>query len=239
MPRLNHVTSFRYLALNVPGVPQRGNHSSRHHHERRHRTHGHEPAPRPLDLRDHAAGRRQARQRTPIMPEPILVGRNAAKARSARAEAAASSAGPPISTRRSPTRTTRSTSMRRPPSAAPPMSRRRSPPASTSTARSRSPPASPMRSNCYRLAEKAGVKHGVVQDKLWLPGLLKLKTLMDAGFFGRILSRARRIRLLGLRRRHGSPRSGPRGTTARKTAAASSSTCSATGATCSTTCSAR
>ena len=40
----------------------------------------------------------------------------------------------------------------------------------------------------YRLAEKAGVKHGVVQDKLWLPGLLKLKTLKELGFFGRILS---------------------------------------------------
>lgn len=40
----------------------------------------------------------------------------------------------------------------------------------------------------YRLAVKAGRKHGVVQDKLWLPGLLKLKTLRDLGFFGRILS---------------------------------------------------
>ncbi len=40
----------------------------------------------------------------------------------------------------------------------------------------------------YRLAEKAGVKHGVVQDKLWLPGMLKLQTLRDLGFFGRILS---------------------------------------------------
>ena len=40
----------------------------------------------------------------------------------------------------------------------------------------------------YRLAEAAGVKHGVVQDKLWLPGLLKLKTLIDSGFFGRILA---------------------------------------------------
>jgi len=39
-----------------------------------------------------------------------------------------------------------------------------------------------------KLAEKAGVKHGVVQDKLWLPGLLKLETLKQAGFFGRILS---------------------------------------------------
>ena len=40
----------------------------------------------------------------------------------------------------------------------------------------------------YRSAQKAGVKHGVVQDKLWLPGLLKLKMLRDSGFFGRILS---------------------------------------------------
>jgi predicted dehydrogenase len=40
----------------------------------------------------------------------------------------------------------------------------------------------------YWLAQKAGVKHGVVQDKLWLPGLLKLQTLRDLGFFGRILS---------------------------------------------------
>jgi len=40
----------------------------------------------------------------------------------------------------------------------------------------------------YRRAERAGVRHGVVQDKLWLPGLLKLRTLIDSGFFGRILS---------------------------------------------------
>jgi predicted dehydrogenase len=40
----------------------------------------------------------------------------------------------------------------------------------------------------YRLAKNAGVKNGVVQDKLWLPGLLKLKMLRDSGFFGRILS---------------------------------------------------
>jgi predicted dehydrogenase len=37
-------------------------------------------------------------------------------------------------------------------------------------------------------AEAAGVKHGAVQDKLWLPGLVKLKYLIDTGFFGRILS---------------------------------------------------
>jgi predicted dehydrogenase len=40
----------------------------------------------------------------------------------------------------------------------------------------------------YRLAKRAGVKNGVVQDKLWLPGFLKLKVLRDTGFFGKILS---------------------------------------------------
>jgi predicted dehydrogenase len=40
----------------------------------------------------------------------------------------------------------------------------------------------------YQLALKSGLKHGVVQDKLWLPGMLKLKTLRDVGFFGKILS---------------------------------------------------
>jgi predicted dehydrogenase len=39
-----------------------------------------------------------------------------------------------------------------------------------------------------REAAKAGVKNGVVQDKLWLPGLMKLKHLIDSGFFGKILS---------------------------------------------------
>jgi len=40
----------------------------------------------------------------------------------------------------------------------------------------------------YRAAKRAGIKHGVVQDKLWLPGLLKLKNLREQGFFGRILA---------------------------------------------------
>jgi predicted dehydrogenase len=40
----------------------------------------------------------------------------------------------------------------------------------------------------YRQAQTAGIKHGVVQDKLFLPGLVKLRRLKDAGFFGRILS---------------------------------------------------
>ena len=40
----------------------------------------------------------------------------------------------------------------------------------------------------YQACEKAGVKHGVVQDKLWLPGMMKLKRLIANDFFGEILS---------------------------------------------------
>ena len=39
-----------------------------------------------------------------------------------------------------------------------------------------------------RLAKQHGVKTGVVQDKLYLPGLRKIRMLRDAGFFGKILS---------------------------------------------------
>jgi predicted dehydrogenase len=37
-------------------------------------------------------------------------------------------------------------------------------------------------------AERQGIVNGVVHDKLYLPGLMKLKRLVDGGFFGRILS---------------------------------------------------
>jgi len=40
----------------------------------------------------------------------------------------------------------------------------------------------------WDLARRAGLKNGVVQDKLWLPGLQKLKMVKEAGFFGRILA---------------------------------------------------
>ncbi len=40
----------------------------------------------------------------------------------------------------------------------------------------------------YQLCKEAGVKNGVVQDKLWLPGLLKLQRLIQNDFFGKILS---------------------------------------------------
>jgi predicted dehydrogenase len=39
-----------------------------------------------------------------------------------------------------------------------------------------------------RKARAQGIKHGVVQDKLFLPGLRKLKLLVDSGFFGRVLA---------------------------------------------------
>ncbi len=47
---------------------------------------------------------------------------------------------------------------------------------------------SPESLELYRLARQAGVKQGVVQDKLWLPGPLKLRRLIEQGTFGRILS---------------------------------------------------
>ena len=39
-----------------------------------------------------------------------------------------------------------------------------------------------------RLAQRAGLKHGVIQDKLFLPGYAKLLELSKSGFFGRVLS---------------------------------------------------
>jgi predicted dehydrogenase len=40
----------------------------------------------------------------------------------------------------------------------------------------------------YKLCIHNKLKSGVVQDKLWLPGILKLKKLIDNDFFGRIIS---------------------------------------------------
>ena len=85
-----------------------------------------------------------------------------------------------------------------------------------------------------RAAEKAGVKHGVVQDKLFLPGMRKLRGLSmrdsSAAFF-----RCAAILVTGCLKGMISRRSGLHGITKRKRTAESFSTCSATGATCSTT----
>ena len=40
----------------------------------------------------------------------------------------------------------------------------------------------------YRTCREAGVRQGVVMDKLWIPGIIKLNKLVKEGFFGRILS---------------------------------------------------
>lgn len=40
----------------------------------------------------------------------------------------------------------------------------------------------------FEKARDAGIIHGVVQDKLWLPGLVKLAAVRDSGFFGKIIS---------------------------------------------------
>ncbi len=40
----------------------------------------------------------------------------------------------------------------------------------------------------YTICRDAGVKNGVVQDKLWLPGMVKFQRLVENGFFGEILS---------------------------------------------------
>jgi predicted dehydrogenase len=39
-----------------------------------------------------------------------------------------------------------------------------------------------------KLAKQNGIKHGVVQDKLFLPGLRKMQLLKESGFFGKLLS---------------------------------------------------
>lgn len=80
----------------------------------------------------------------------------------------------------------------------------------------------------------AGLKHGTVQDKLFLPGLKKLAFLRDPGFFGRMLG-ARRVWLLvfegGWQRRSVPPELSERGRRRHH------SIWSATGATCLTICS--
>ncbi len=54
----------------------------------------------------------------------------------------------------------------------------------------------------YELAKKAGVKHGVVQDKLWLPGLVETQNAARSRILRSHIFSPRRIRLLGLRGRH-------------------------------------
>ena len=185
-------------------IHERKNHPlRRHHHERRHRTHGAEPAPAPLDLRHHPAGRRQAeRQRESSCRSRFWWAAIPPSSRPS-APSAAAFPGPPISTRPSPTRTTpiyfdSQTTDRRAADVKKAI-------AAGKHIYCEKPVADSLdvALELLALAEKAGVKHGVVQDKLWLPGMLKLQDPDGPGLLRPHLQRARRIRLLGLRRRHG------------------------------------
>ncbi len=125
---------------------------------------------------------------TVLWPEPILVGRREHALKALAEQHGLDRRGPRTSTRSSPTRPSTSTSTPRSPRPARRRSGRRSRRASTSTPRSPPPPTSTARWSWPGSPTRAGIKHGVVQDKLFLPGLLKLKRLIDGGFFGRILS---------------------------------------------------
>ena len=160
----------------------------RHHHERRHRPDGHESAPHAVD-RGHPPARRRQEWATASRscPSRSWWAATRAKLQSLAEQAGgvrwttdldAALADPrnrSISTPRRPTAAM--TAVKQAIAAGKHVYCEK--PAATTSADAL---------EMYRLAQQAGLKNGVVQDKLWLPGLLKLKTLRDSGFFGRILS---------------------------------------------------
>ena len=214
--------------------------TTRHHHERRHRAHGHEPAPDPLD-RARSASRAASRcsNGDRVMPDPILVGRNAEKlAALAKAHGIDALDHRP---RRRAARTTRTRCSSTPPrrSCAPSCCRRRSRPASTSIARSRSP-----RHAQGRARPRARREEGRHQARRGAGQAVPARPAQAQDADRRRLLRphplgARRVRLLGVRGRLAAGAAAVVELPQEAMAAASSSTCSATGATCSTTCSAR
>ena len=155
-----------------------------------------------------------------VMPDPILIGRNAGEDRGARQGARHRALGHRPRRRRSPTRATRSSST-------PPRRRcGRQLLAQGAAAGKHVYCEKPIATNLAeaievsRLAQATGVKHGAVQDKLFLPGLRKLDMLRRRRLLRPHAVAAPRVRLLGVRGRPGSRSSGRRGTTAPRTAAA-------------------
>ena len=138
-------------------------------------------------LADPGPGRCRARDGTRIQVEPILVGRNEESSPRSPSRHGVAAWTTDLDAA-SPTRRRRSTSTRRSPrertkailAAIDGRQARLHREADRRDAR-RGARARPPRSD-------AGVITGVVHDKLYLPGLVKLKRLVDAGFFGRILS---------------------------------------------------
>ena len=222
--------------------PERSFHGdapTRHHHERRDRAHGHEPAPDPLDQGDPRPRRRAAGQRRPrdARPDPDRPQRR--EDRRARAGARRRALEHRPRARRWPIRDDTvffdaATTQMRPTLLAQAI-------AAGKHVYCEKPVATNLDDALaiYRQAQARGIKHGVVQDKLFLPGLLKLKMLIDVGLLRPPALGARRVRLLGVRGRPAADAAAVVELPQPRTAAASSSTCSATGATCSTTCSAR
>ena len=215
MPDWNTMPALQGDRLN-PQELAHGHATTRHHHERRHRAHGHEPAPDPLDHGDPRAGRRGAGQRRPrdARSDPDRAQRR--EDRSARARRTASRAGPPTS------RKALAQSTTTPCSSTPPPTQMR---ADAADAGHRSRQArllrkaggdqrSRTRSICAGGARSRGIKHGVVQDKLFLPGLLQAEDADRLRLLRPHPVGARRVRLLGVRGRPGSRRSARRGTTA-------------------------
>ena len=124
-----------------------------------------------------------------IVPQPLLIGPQQGEAGGHLAGVRRIAVHAPTWMRRWQTRLTRFTLMRRRPTGASEAVKKaiRSR-ENMSTARSRPRRRCEDACELYRAADRAGVKHGAVQDKLWLPGLLKLKTLRDLGFFGDIFA---------------------------------------------------
>ena len=123
-----------------------------------------------------------------LMPDPILVGRNRGKleALAPRARCRAGDHRPRRGARR-PDGTKFSSTPRRRRCAAR-WSARRSRPARASIVEKPTSDNLAEALELARLAKAAGIKNGVVQDKLFLPGLRKLKLVIDSGALGRLLS---------------------------------------------------
>ena len=162
--------------------------TARHHHERRHRAHGHEPAPDPLDRGDPQA-RAASRSRTATASCPTRSW-SAATPRSSKQLAKAHGLKRWTTDLNAALKNKDDTLFF---DAATTKLRHKLVKKAIAAGKDiycEKPTAENLNDalDLVRAAKKAGVKHGVVQDKLFLPGLLKLKTLIDSGFFGRILS---------------------------------------------------
>ena len=162
--------------------------TSRRDHERGHRPHGPEPASDPLDRRDpRFQGGVLLSNGDRMMPDPILVGRDADKvealAKRFKVARWTTDLDKALADKNDTIFFDAATTQARP-----------SLLTKAINAGKHVYCEKPIATNLdeavavLRLANAKGVKHGTVQDKLFLPGLKKLAFLRDSGFFGRMLS---------------------------------------------------